>query len=87
MKREVSKEGTVRYYDGELHREKGAAVIYTNGNKHWYLNGKRHREDGPAVVWAGGTEGVWYLNGKKYSKKEFEVKIKLLNSKILKVLR
>ena len=26
--------------NGELHREDGAALIYNNGNKEWYLNDK-----------------------------------------------
>jgi hypothetical protein len=48
---------------GQLHREDGPAIEYTNGNKSWYLNGQLHREDGPAIECTNGDK-VWYLNGK-----------------------
>ena len=49
---------------GELHREDGPAVIYTNGSEEWYINDKLHREDGPAVIWEDGTK-YWFLHDKK----------------------
>jgi hypothetical protein len=50
--------------NGELHREDGPAVTYSDGTKYWYRNGKFHREDGPAIIYTDGTEW-WYLNGKE----------------------
>ena len=51
------------YLNGQLHREDGPAVEYTDGTRIWYLNDKRHREDGPAIKYANGTR-EWYSNGK-----------------------
>ena len=48
---------------GQLHREDGPAVEWSDGAKFWCLNGQRHREDGPAIEWAGGCK-EWHLNGK-----------------------
>lgn len=28
------------YFYGELHRDDGAAVIYPNGERYWYMHGK-----------------------------------------------
>ena len=38
--------------DGEIHRENDLpALIYVNGEKHWYKYGQCHREnDMPAVI-------------------------------------
>ena len=56
--------GTVRWYkDGNLHRDEGPAIEWTNGTKEWLVNGKLHREDGPAVEYPAGTE-LWYQQGK-----------------------
>ena len=44
---------------GNLHREDGPAVEYTDGTKEWFLDGQRHRLDGPAVEWADGTKAWW----------------------------
>ena len=49
--------------NGQLHRENGPAVEWSDGVKEWYLNGQRHREDGPAVERPDGTK-FWYLNEK-----------------------
>jgi hypothetical protein len=52
------------YNDKEkLHRLDGPAIVWSNGDKGWYVNGKRHREDGPAIEWANGNK-EWYVNGK-----------------------
>lgn len=53
------------YYNksGQLHREDGPAIEYTNGDKEWWINDKRHREDGPAVEYTNGSK-EWYLNGR-----------------------
>ena len=50
---------------GQLHREDGPAVEWSDGDKAWYFNGKLHREDGPAVVTADGDK-QWYQNGKRH---------------------
>lgn len=44
----VDRHGTERWYDsrGLLHREYGAAVQYSNGDKEWFLNGIRFSESG-----------------------------------------
>ena len=47
--------------EGNLHREDGPAVVYTNGHSAWYRNGKLHRKDGPAIEFNGHNE--WYRNG------------------------
>jgi hypothetical protein len=60
---EVDIGGTKRWYkNGELHREDGPAVEYTNGTKHWYQNNLLHRDDGPATEHANGDK-YWYQNG------------------------
>ena len=48
--------------NGQLHREDGPAVEYTNGDKMWYFNDRLHREDGPAVEYANGKKS-WWING------------------------
>ena len=44
--------------EGQLHREDGPAVEYTDGGREYYINDKIHREDGPAVEHANGDK--WY---------------------------
>jgi hypothetical protein len=51
-----------RNEQGQLHREDGPAVVYTNGNKYYYKNGLIHREDGPAIEFADG-EKHYFING------------------------
>ena len=57
-------QGTVSYYNhlGRLDRDSGPAVIYADGEQHWYQNGQRHRTDGPAVIHPSGLE-FWYHHG------------------------
>ena len=59
--------GTLRYYNaqGQLHREYGPAIEYSNGSRVWYQNGQRHRIDGPAVEYSDGDR-VWYQNGQRH---------------------
>ena len=45
-------------------------IVYTNGDKLWYLNGKLHREDGPANEGDDGSK-YWYLNDEEYTEEEF----------------
>jgi hypothetical protein len=61
----IDANGTQRWYnkDNELHREDDQpAVIYTDGDRFWYLNNNLHRENGPAVIYYNGTEEYW-VNG------------------------
>ena len=55
----------VYFFNGQCHREDGAAIEYHTGSKEWFLNGKCHREDGPAVEYCDGGKS-WYLNGKRH---------------------
>jgi hypothetical protein len=32
------------WFNGELHRENGHAIVYKNGDKLWYLNGKKYKK-------------------------------------------
>ena len=63
IKKEFDDRIEYRLPNGDLHREDGPAVEYSNGGKQWYINGKLHREDGPAVEWEDGARW-WYLHGK-----------------------
>jgi hypothetical protein len=45
-------------------------IVYTNGDKFWFLKGLRHREDGPAEEYSTGTK-VWYLNNEYLTQEEF----------------
>jgi hypothetical protein len=33
------------YFEGDLHREDGPAIIWPDGNKRWYLDGIRFYEE------------------------------------------
>ena len=60
----IDERNTKRWYlNGDLHREDGPAVEYSDGDKYWYLNDSLHREDGPAIEWSNGTK-KWYINNK-----------------------
>jgi hypothetical protein len=63
-KKTVLKDGTIEWkVNGKLHREDGAAIEYSNGDKSWFINGELHREDGPAVEYSNGDKS-WFINGK-----------------------
>ena len=62
------------YLNGELHREDGPAIEWTDGSKFWFFNGKRHRGDGPAVEGVGGFK-QWFLNGTQYTETEWKAKL------------
>ena len=64
------------FKDGELHREDGPAMEYTNGDKYWFINDKYHREYGPAIEYHDGCK-EWFINGTKYTKKEYKQKMRL----------
>jgi hypothetical protein len=55
---------------GELHREDGPAIIWTDGSQFWYINGQLHREDGPAVIYADGMQ-FWFLDGMQYTESRY----------------
>ena len=40
----VDKDKTEWYLNGQLHREDGPAIEYSNGHKAWYLNGQQVTE-------------------------------------------
>ncbi|RTK97790.1 MAG: hypothetical protein EKK64_00885 [Neisseriaceae bacterium] len=44
--------GTKEYYDihGRLHKKNSPAIIYSNGDKEYWIDGMRHRANGPAVI-------------------------------------
>jgi len=52
------------YKNGNLHRDDGPAVIYSNGYKSWWKNNKLQRDDGPAFISANGYK-EWFENGVK----------------------
>ena len=62
-----------RNSNGEVHREDGPAIEYSNGTKYWYLNGKRHRENGPVVEC--GAYKYWFLQGEELTEEEFNARI------------
>jgi hypothetical protein len=42
----IDQDGTKRYYlNGNLHREDGPAIEYSNGNKYYYLDYIRYSEE------------------------------------------
>jgi hypothetical protein len=59
--------GDRRWYnsEGELHRELGPAIIWSDGTREWWVNGLLHRELGPAIECADGTR-MWFLNGQRH---------------------
>ena len=63
-----------RNENGELHREDGPAIEYTDSSKEWWIDGKRHRSDGAAIEYGNGYRS-WYYHGKYincHSQEEFE---------------
>jgi len=61
----IDEYGVKRWYNakGIIHRIGGPAIIWPDGEKHWYQNGKYHRTDGPAIIWDDGKE-FWFINDK-----------------------
>lgn len=68
------------YKHGKPHREDDKpAVVWKRRNlKAWYLNGLHHRLNGPAVEWPDGSK-MWYIHGIKYSEKDFNGYVSMLN--------
>jgi hypothetical protein len=49
-----------RYFvNGDLHRDGGPAIEYSDGYEEWFLNGMRHRLDGPALKFSNGDKEWW----------------------------
>ena len=71
-----SNKTTSWYLNGQLHREDGPAIEWTDGSKFWFINGQRHREDGPAVV-RPNRPNSWYLNGEQLTESEFNNRTKI----------
>lgn len=67
------------YVNGNRHRLNGPALEYRDGLKYWYVNGQIHRLDGPAVE-CPNRDQEWWIEGVKYSKEEFDEKIKQINN-------
>ena len=64
---EVDMRGTRWYRNsmGQLHRDYGPAVEYSNGDELWYHNDQLHRENGPAIVCTNGHK-EWWQNGQRH---------------------
>lgn len=59
----VDNDGTQLWYKKNtlfLHRRNKPAVIYSNGDKQWFLDGKRHRANSPAIECSNGHREWWY---------------------------
>ena len=65
--KKVFANGNIEYRSkvGELHREDGPAIEFSNGDKFWYIDGKKHREDGPAI-YCPNCYKEWWVNGKRH---------------------
>jgi hypothetical protein len=50
---------------GELHRDDGPALIWSDGTQEWWQHGERHRDDGPALIRSDGMQ-VWYQHGEQH---------------------
>lgn len=68
---------TWRNEKGQCHREKGPAVIYTNGHIEFFFNNELHRLNGPAIIKNDGYKQYWICD-KQYIKEEYLDKVKKL---------
>ncbi len=62
------------YKDGHLHRDDGPAIIWHDGEEHWFQDGKRHRDSGPAIVRKDGSV-EYYIQGEQVSPDDFNFKL------------
>jgi len=58
---------------GRYHRLNGPAVIFRDGDMHWYRHGVIHRDDGPAVEWPEIGIEEWYKDGVRYAPSAHEL--------------
>lgn len=68
-----------RNKEGQLHREDGPAMVWSDGTHKWYYEGEFHREDGPAIEWGGersDREDAWYIHGKALDDAEVESRVR-----------
>ena len=79
-------ENSTKWYNpkGQLHREDGPAVEYTDGYKSYYINDKRHREDGPAMEYTDGSKS-YYINDEELTEKEFKYRTKTCEGKVVEI--
>jgi hypothetical protein len=63
----VQPDGSIYHLNenGDYHREDGPAIIYSWGEKNWFINGMLHREDGPAIERPNGSK-EWWINNKRH---------------------
>ena len=74
--KELNEFGDTFYHNerGDLHREDGPAIEYTDGSKEWCINNLFHRIDGPAVEWVGICKlKQYFLMDKLYSYEDWLV--------------
>ena len=71
------------WQNDQLHRTDGPAIEWVDGHKEWYQNGTLHRTYGPAIEYADGSKR-WYINGKQLSEAEFNQRVKMFETAVLK---
>lgn len=49
------------YYNGKIHRKRGPAITYFNGDEEWFYHGRLHRKKGPAFNYK--NRKYWLENG------------------------
>ena len=60
------------YFNGNLSREDGPAVI-SGDSEEWWLHGKLHRIGGPALILP--DKYIWYIENKRYTAEEYIEKL------------
>jgi len=74
------------YLNGKLHRDNGPAH-QCNSCTQWRQNGNLHKTDGPAYIYHTTGEESYYLEGVKYSKEDWEAKLRPYRVKALNIGR
>ena len=71
----ISPLGTKRWINkkSEYHRLNGPAIMYRDGDMHWYRHGQRHRDDGPARIWPSERIEGWWKDGEPYEPSAHEL--------------
>ena len=72
MNPRIDRYGNLYWYNEimQLHGTGGPALIYPNGEQHWYFNGNSHRLDGPAIIYSNGDKQYW-IHGHKLTEEEY----------------
>jgi hypothetical protein len=83
MPKHIDNDGVIRFFNkkGEIHNQKGPAIIYPNGDKFYLIRNFLHRKNGPAIEWATGEKEYYWLD-KPIEEKEF----RQLTTKLGKIL-